>query len=125
MWDKVFIIYCMLMGSFAVFHFCKIIIQNRPKDAESNFFQVNSFQCVCPLGYEGQFCQNKKSECTTGICRNGGKCSETPDGFACSCAAGFTGRYCERTINVGCLCLLSFRLVLIAFYCLDDDSTLL
>ena len=63
-------------------------------------FQVNGVQCVCPLGFEGTFCEKKKTECSTVLCKNGGKCSETPDGFTCSCPAGYTGLFCEQTINV-------------------------
>ena len=65
-----------------------------------NSLQVNGFECMCPLGYQGTFCEDKKTECSAGKCQNGGKCSETPDGFTCSCSAGFTGLYCEATINV-------------------------
>ena len=84
-------------------------------------FQVNSVQCVCPLGFEGAFCEKKKQECSAGLCRNGGKCSETPDGFTCSCAAGYTGLFCEQTINVSYFFLMQLFITLPVYYIVSEN----
>ena len=50
-------------------------------------------QCLCDIGYKGEFCQNK--DCTL-PCLNKGKCI---DG-ACFCEIGWSGQFCEKSIKI-------------------------
>lgn len=51
-------------------------------------------QCVCPLNYEGEHCEN--AICSVS-CFNGGQCSD-PGFNNCTCPKGYTGSLCEAPI---------------------------
>ncbi|MFP6686489.1 MAG: hypothetical protein VB934_17345, partial [Polyangiaceae bacterium] len=38
-------------------------------------------------------------DCTTGLCQNGGVCSDTEASYSCTCTDGFSGANCETNID--------------------------
>jgi len=76
---------------------------------EENFCKNNgecenlhgSFKCTCPLGWEGDQCQNDVNECeaASNPCQNGGTCTNTEGSFECTCTAEWEGERCEIDIN--------------------------
>ena len=60
------------------------------------------FECDCPFGYTGDFCEISLPFCSPNPC-NGGQCEEYEDRtFMCTCPMGYKGRLCEqgRSINL-------------------------
>lgn len=60
----------------------------------------NAYTCLCPIGFNGQFCQfneDNKNPCTENTCLNGGSCFfNTDQGITeCFCQPGIEGKYCE------------------------------
>lgn len=59
----------------------------------------NKYTCECTGdadGYEGQYCQTMKDECSpTNPCKNGASCTPKLNGFTCHCANDYTGPTCE------------------------------
>ncbi|XP_053381259.1 protein crumbs homolog 1-like [Mercenaria mercenaria] len=55
----------------------------------------NTFTCVCPPQYTGQFCEVLKDACDPNPCNNGGTCVEEADGFQCLCTEHALGPRCE------------------------------
>ncbi|KRZ59363.1 Neurogenic locus Notch protein [Trichinella nativa] len=51
--------------------------------------------CICPLGYEGRFC-NENDWCNEFKCENGGTCAHSKNGPICFCTNETTGQHCER-----------------------------
>ena len=74
----------------------------------------NFGRCVCPVGFEGTYCEVSSDPCKKITCLNGGSCTAGK----CACPTGYYGTYCEtydpcRTvsctnggycINGSCLC---------------------
>ncbi|KAF4523890.1 hypothetical protein B566_EDAN016082 [Ephemera danica] len=60
---------------------------------------INSFRCVCPIGYTGPRCETNIDDCLSSPCRNGGVCRDSVAGYTCECPPGFTGISCETNIN--------------------------
>uniref|UniRef100_A0A8C4NJP3 Delta-like protein n=1 Tax=Eptatretus burgeri TaxID=7764 RepID=A0A8C4NJP3_EPTBU len=54
---------------------------------------VNSFQCICPDGWNGDFCQN--DDCIPNPCQHGGACADLANDFNCTCQGGWKGRTCH------------------------------
>ena len=61
---------------------------------------VNSYECACVAGYEGDDCETDINECSPDPCENGATCS-TPNvnSYHCECVAGYEGNDCETDIN--------------------------
>ena len=55
---------------------------------------VADFLCVCPIGFDGRYCENNIDDCTNQSCIHG-SCVDRVDGFECQCGLGFAGRYCQ------------------------------
>uniref|UniRef100_A0A8C6M1M7 Delta-like protein n=1 Tax=Nothobranchius furzeri TaxID=105023 RepID=A0A8C6M1M7_NOTFU len=51
---------------------------------------INSFECVCPDGWEGTIC-----ECSGTPCQNAGLCIDLVNDFYCSCVDGWKGKTCH------------------------------
>lgn len=51
--------------------------------------------CICPDGFEGEFCQTASDPCEDLPCLNNGQCVEG----ICVCPTGFTGVLCEIAIE--------------------------
>lgn len=61
-----------------------------------------SGECVCPPGYAGAFCQEKRtiSECGLFSCENSGACFiDNQNEYSCICPSGFTGKRCNIKIT--------------------------
>ncbi|CAF5116591.1 unnamed protein product, partial [Rotaria sp. Silwood1] len=60
-------------------------------------FVGNSYQCVCPSGFNGPFCETS-SLCNSLTCSNGGTCVTVSGGtgWICICPSGFTGDRCQN-----------------------------
>ncbi|RZB38885.1 sushi, von Willebrand factor type A, EGF and pentraxin domain-containing protein 1-like [Asbolus verrucosus] len=54
-----------------------------------------SYECVCPEGYEGEFCTDKIDYCSDSPCLNGGTCSNNVTSFTCACPRFYYGKTCE------------------------------
>ncbi|KAG8240118.1 hypothetical protein J437_LFUL019751, partial [Ladona fulva] len=57
--------------------------------------KVNSFQCICKEGWEGNICNINKNECEPNPCRNNGTCIDGIADFVCSCRDGWKGKTCN------------------------------
>uniref|UniRef100_A0A8D0CJ36 Delta-like protein n=1 Tax=Scleropages formosus TaxID=113540 RepID=A0A8D0CJ36_SCLFO len=58
---------------------------------------INSFQCFCPDGWEGDLCN--VNECSRNPCKNGGHCVDLVNDFYCKCADGWKGKTCHSREN--------------------------
>ncbi|KAJ8365196.1 hypothetical protein SKAU_G00140270 [Synaphobranchus kaupii] len=89
----------------------------------TEFSRFSSFQCVCPAGYSGRFCQldyaateiptvsedenhdwlydffDVIDKCDPNPCQNNGRCESQGDTFKCICPVPFTGKKCQAVIN--------------------------
>ncbi len=73
-----------------------------------SFNLLISQHSACATGYEGVFCQNRKSVCDPNPCLNSGICYEATTGqAACVCQNGTFGNFCE-TLLKGILINCSF-----------------
>lgn len=59
----------------------------------------NGFQCDCPAGSTGEFCETIIQHCLPGVCNETGtrECQNLPNRPLCKCHAGFTGGNCSET----------------------------
>nr|XP_012559035.1 neurogenic locus notch homolog protein 2 isoform X1 [Hydra vulgaris] len=55
---------------------------------------LGSYDCICPLGWTGEHCQDRKY-CEPNPCKNGGTCIPLTGGFKCLCE-GYKGKECEK-----------------------------
>ncbi|XP_066275176.1 fibropellin-1-like [Branchiostoma lanceolatum] len=53
------------------------------------------FQCACPSGYTGTFCDADIDECLSSPCQHGGTCHDQIDSYSCQCGLGYAGDSCE------------------------------
>ena len=51
----------------------------------------NDGSCVCPEGFDGEYCQNEVDPCENVTCANGGVCIDGD----CICDQGYEGANCE------------------------------
>jgi len=56
---------------------------------------AGSYECVCVVGWTGQFCERDVNECAFLPCWNDGVCQNSPGSFTCTCPPGYTGRNCQ------------------------------
>ncbi|VDP67724.1 unnamed protein product [Echinostoma caproni] len=59
----------------------------------------NSFNCICPPGFDGRFCENDINECNSMPCYNNGTCRDLVNAFECDCPKGFIGTDCRINVN--------------------------
>ena len=73
----------------------------------------SSFDCQCPGGWSGDFCEKDPDECqicrddvctpSNETCKNNGKCVNRPGSFFCTCPnSNITGKLCEFDRNKVC-----------------------
>ena len=64
-------------------------------------FQFFSPYCVCNPMYNGTYCENALSPCSTVTCQNNGVCVIDQQYLKpyCLCQFGFTGLSCESSVN--------------------------
>ncbi|XP_045121720.1 uncharacterized protein LOC123510534 isoform X2 [Portunus trituberculatus] len=59
----------------------------------------DTFQCLCPYGFRGRFCEERTNLCESGPCRNGATCTGNHSSYTCHCSSGWTGTQCtERSM---------------------------
>ncbi|TPP62759.1 Delta protein [Fasciola gigantica] len=76
----------------------------------------NSFNCICPPGFDGRFCENDINECNSMPCFNNGTCRDLVNAFECDCPKGFIGTDCRI------ICLNASRPIAIQIRELLPDS---
>ncbi|KAK2166814.1 hypothetical protein LSH36_35g08050 [Paralvinella palmiformis] len=65
--------------------------------------QLNTYRCICPLGYTGLTCDLLASTCSNVVCFNGGTCHQINSGVYCKCKPPWTGRYCQVLYDARCV----------------------
>ena len=61
---------------------------------------LQTFECLCPEQYYGDYCEKVQDSCRTRECYNGGSCLELNTTHAeCHCTQGFIGLNCELDID--------------------------
>ena len=48
-------------------------------------------KCVCPLGFEGSYCEYLKNLCESNPCKNGATCVNNIGSYSCYCSFGYEG----------------------------------
>eukprot|EP00057_Strongylocentrotus_purpuratus_P017930 XP_011672404.1 PREDICTED: fibropellin-1 [Strongylocentrotus purpuratus] len=61
---------------------------------------LGGFQCFCPEGFKGDYCQTDEYECQSDPCQNNATCEDGINTFTCQCPYGVTGLYCETILDV-------------------------
>ncbi|XP_043922135.1 von Willebrand factor D and EGF domain-containing protein [Protopterus annectens] len=56
------------------------------------------YLCVCPLGFEGQFCQVVTDACSSNPCGSG-RCINGINSYSCECTTGLRGKNCQEDID--------------------------
>lgn len=60
---------------------------------------INSFTCLCPKGFTGNYCQHDINECDSRPCMNGGTCQDSYGTYKCTCPQGYQGLNCQELVN--------------------------
>lgn len=60
---------------------------------------INSFKCICPIGFTGARCQTNIDDCLSQPCRHGGICHDAIAGYSCECPPGYTGKILFLSLN--------------------------
>ncbi|XP_041475891.1 uncharacterized protein LOC121424322 isoform X2 [Lytechinus variegatus] len=63
---------------------------------------LGGFQCFCPDGFKGEYCQSEVDECMSNPCQNNATCEDRINNFTCICPSGMTGVYCETVVDPCC-----------------------
>ncbi|KAK2495041.1 hypothetical protein MC885_003168 [Smutsia gigantea] len=61
-----------------------------------------SFECACPRGFYGLWCEVSGVTCVDGPCFNGGLCvggADPGSAYVCHCPPGFQGSNCEKRVD--------------------------
>uniref|UniRef100_A0A8C5KFT1 Notch 2 n=1 Tax=Jaculus jaculus TaxID=51337 RepID=A0A8C5KFT1_JACJA len=60
---------------------------------------INSFSCLCPVGFTGPFCLHEINECNSHPCLNEGTCVDGLGTYRCNCPLGYTGKNCQYEVD--------------------------
>ncbi|XP_041090331.1 protein crumbs homolog 2-like isoform X2 [Polyodon spathula] len=58
----------------------------------------NFFECSCPHGWGGLYCQSNIDDCQSSPCLHG-NCTDLLAGYKCDCYPGYTGGNCETNLD--------------------------
>lgn len=72
--------------------------QNGGTCMDNNGFDSNS-SCLCPPGFNGDFCEIKVDQCDPNPCRNGGTCTDHGLFYTCICLPAFFGPTCNTSLT--------------------------
>lgn len=67
---------------------------------KENVFTPEDYECVCPVGFNGKYCEISGDTCYPGVCNLGFCVQLSPIGFHCQCPFGTAGRFCEQNISI-------------------------
>lgn len=56
---------------------------------------INSYRCLCFLGWGGVYCQLDSDECSGSFCVNVYFCQDFQGGYKCYCQIGWIGKNCD------------------------------
>ncbi|XP_021351152.1 protein crumbs-like isoform X2 [Mizuhopecten yessoensis] len=60
----------------------------------------HDYQCTCPSGYEGRWCETNTPDCGPQSCdSNHAVCVDMVDNYFCDCQPGYTGTRCDVAID--------------------------
>lgn len=57
--------------------------------------KIDSFECICPAGFGGDFCEIDSDDCEDEQCGEHGFCTDGIDSFSCFRVPGYEGATCE------------------------------
>ncbi|CAM4534587.1 unnamed protein product, partial [Lepidochelys kempii] len=59
---------------------------------------IGEYLCICPSGFDGNFCQENINDCKPNSCGSG-ICMNSVDSYICKCPAGLKGLTCQEDVN--------------------------
>ena len=62
--------------------------------------RIGSYDCECPQGFGGFFCETKLKGCAMNPCKYGECEEENFEAFTCKCHPGYTGDLCDKSENL-------------------------
>lgn len=68
-----------------------ILLTFKTRNMKLTFARLSS--CMCPLGYDGQFCEVDVDDCVDNKCENGTICVDGVGNYTCVCPHPFSGTY--------------------------------
>ncbi|KAL3867860.1 hypothetical protein ACJMK2_040706, partial [Sinanodonta woodiana] len=74
-------------------------LDNPCKNGGTCYLKSFGFECECPPGYAGGFCDIDVDDCEWNPCLNEAKCRDLLNDYLCDCLTGYEGKECEKNID--------------------------